>query len=354
MGGELCWLARFVTREGHARVPRGRADTEADLGNWVGIQRAIFAKGRLDPDRAARLAALPGWTWNVHSDRFEDGFAALAEFVACEGHAKVSSRVKQDGFALGLWVVNRRAEYSAGSSRPSGSALEALPGWTWDPAATLGGALHGPHGVRRSRRSRPSACRSPGGRMCARTLGDIPEESPVDRPPRPRACGAPRGLAWLVLGPAIEQWEEGFAALVRFVEREGHAQVPMRLKENGFAFGHWVSIQRGAFKDGGLDRSAQRGSRGFSTGVGTPSRSGGSEDSRCSRGSLNARVTHACLTTIRSAASPSAVGLALTHNLHERPPQPWANCPTGRAARLVLGHEMGALGRGLRCAQALR
>ena len=221
-------LARFVTREGHARVLRGRADTEAALGNWVGIQRAIFAKGRLDPDRAARLAALPGWTWNVHSDRFEDGFAALAEFVACEGHAKVSSRVKQDGFALGLWVANRRSEYSAGSLAPERIArLEALPGWTWDP---FNDSWEARFTALTAFVSREGHARVPAGHLeagCA--LGHW-----VTYQRRARSTGrlVPERVARLEALPGWswdtkwERWEEGFAALKRFVECEGHVRVP--------------------------------------------------------------------------------------------------------------------------------
>ena len=40
----------------------------------------------------------------------------------------------EDGFNLGTWVNSRRQEYKKGKlSEPRRKALEALPGWVWDP-----------------------------------------------------------------------------------------------------------------------------------------------------------------------------------------------------------------------------
>ena len=49
------------------------------------------------------------------------------------------------------------------------------------------------------------------------------------------------GFVWDVL---TQQWEEGFAALVRFKQRERHCNVPQRHKEGGYNLGAWVGTQR--------------------------------------------------------------------------------------------------------------
>ena len=49
-------------------------------------------------------------------------------------------------------------------------------------------------------------------------------------------------------------WEERFAALQRFVEREGHARVPYAYTgEEAYLLGVWVSKQRASYREGTLD-----------------------------------------------------------------------------------------------------
>jgi Helicase associated domain len=62
-------LSRFVDRTGTARVPRACVEDNYALGKWVGTQRAAYREGRLDPERARRLEALPGWAWITRSPR---------------------------------------------------------------------------------------------------------------------------------------------------------------------------------------------------------------------------------------------------------------------------------------------
>jgi hypothetical protein len=60
------------------------------------------------------------------------------------------------------------------------------------------------------------------------------------------------------------RWEEGFNALQRFVEREGHAGVPQprppnQFVEDGYNLGKWVGHQRAFHRRGELssDRAAR-------------------------------------------------------------------------------------------------
>ena len=47
-----------------------------------------------------------------------------------------------------------------------------------------------------------------------------------------------------VWDPLTANWEEGFAALEVFKEREGHCRVPNAHKEGDHRLGAWVSAQR--------------------------------------------------------------------------------------------------------------
>jgi hypothetical protein len=54
------------------------------------------------------------------------------------------------------------------------------------------------------------------------------------------------GFDW---DPFTTAWEDGFAALVRFKQRERHYNVPRRHKEGGYNLGAWVGTQRGDIDD---------------------------------------------------------------------------------------------------------
>jgi hypothetical protein len=68
------------------------------------------------------------------------------------------------------------------------------------------------------------------------------QQAPIDGSCR-RVNAAGRGAAALSESYA-ERWDRGYAALVRFVEREGHAKVPRNHVEDGAMLGRWVSYQR--------------------------------------------------------------------------------------------------------------
>jgi superfamily II DNA or RNA helicase len=128
--GALQELREFVQNEGHARVPKDyRTESGFRLGGWVQSQRSDV--DRLPAELKAQLEALPGWAWNALTDRWEDGFRHLAEFVKREGHAQVKQGfVAEDGYRLGSWVQNQRARRDKMSLERK-ARLEALPGWRW-------------------------------------------------------------------------------------------------------------------------------------------------------------------------------------------------------------------------------
>jgi hypothetical protein len=127
-------LKQYSMQEGHTLVPRSHHEGGAELGIWVNTQRATYRKGRMAPDRAARLESLPGWMWDAPKDDWDRALAMIERFAAREGHARVPRDYLVDGFGLGSWVVIQRAKHRRGLlSGERAARLEALPGWEWAP-----------------------------------------------------------------------------------------------------------------------------------------------------------------------------------------------------------------------------
>jgi hypothetical protein len=125
-------LKEFSEREGHCEVPRTfKTNDDYRLGAWVQSQRR--RKDTKSLDRRQRLEALPGWSWDPLSDRWEKGFSHLKEFSEREGHCRVPQRFKtDDDYRLGQWVSNQRGRKGR-TALDRRRRLEALPDWSWDP-----------------------------------------------------------------------------------------------------------------------------------------------------------------------------------------------------------------------------
>jgi hypothetical protein len=124
-------LEAFVKEHGHCRAPHGyKTDDDYQLGFWVATQRTN--KDTMDPDRRQRLEALPGWSWDVLSDQWEEGFSHLKQFSERGGHCRVPDKYKfDDDYALGSWVGKQRRDKDT-MDLDRRQRLEALPGWSWD------------------------------------------------------------------------------------------------------------------------------------------------------------------------------------------------------------------------------
>jgi Helicase associated domain len=126
------YLKRFSDREGHCRVSNNYKTADGyRLGQWVRVQRSN--KDTTDRERRQRLEALPGWSWEARSDKWEDGFSQLKQFSDREGHCRVPAIYRiDDGYRLGGWVNTQRNNKEPMDPERR-QRLEALPGWSWDP-----------------------------------------------------------------------------------------------------------------------------------------------------------------------------------------------------------------------------
>jgi predicted helicase len=135
---------------------------------------------------------------------WEFWFGLLERYAEREGHTRVPSTYRsEDGARLGTWVTRQRQYYRRGDLGSERTRrLEVFPDWTW--------------------------------------LAGI----------RPAKSRTPR---------ATTTWEEWFAKLERYAEREGHTRVPNTYcSEDGARLGEWGRNQRHLYRRGDLDPERTR------------------------------------------------------------------------------------------------
>lgn len=126
-------LKKYVSKEGHARVPVSyKTEDGFSLGTWVSSRRQDYKNNKLNESRIKVLEQLPGWTWDQLETAWTEGLEHLKKYISREGHARVPALYKtEDGFTLGSWVGSRRQGYKNNKlSEDRINALEKLPGWT--------------------------------------------------------------------------------------------------------------------------------------------------------------------------------------------------------------------------------
>jgi len=249
-------LQRFVDREGHARVHLDNVESGFRLGGWVNRQRAECRTGKLSPERVAALETVFGWIWNPYEDDFQEGLDKLIAFKAREGHTKVRTTHVEESFRLGAWVNKRRDEYRKGRlNLERVSALEAVPGWVWDPLED--DFRQGLESLRRFQARKgharvPMLHTEPDGfwlgkwtshRRAEYRKGKLSSEHQA-------ALEAVPGWVW---DPHQDQFRQGLESLRRFQARKGHVRVRAdQVEPDGFKLGIWVRNKRKDFRKGKL------------------------------------------------------------------------------------------------------
>lgn len=260
-------LTQYVAEHGHANVARLHITTDNfRLGDWVDNQRASHQDNRLNPARAARLAALPGWVWREsREDLWERLYATLGAYVAEHGHARFpNDYITSDGIKLGQWARDQRRKYRQGRVNAERVArLEATPGWTWSDrldeqwergftALTQFVDEHG-HANVESRHTCSDSFHL-GDWVSAQRRKHHRGELDDGRAARLEALP---GWVWRRRDrtPGVYcGWDGRFRALTQFVDEHGHARVPHgHISADRFRLGQWVNTQRYTYRQGALD-----------------------------------------------------------------------------------------------------
>jgi superfamily II DNA or RNA helicase len=231
-------LVSFKKREGHTRVSGSHIESGINLGTWAQNQRT--QKAALPPDRLKRLEAI-GFCWDVKSEAWEQHFLALIRFKKREGHTNVPQRHKEGALRLGTWINNIRHREGDEITPERLKRLNVI-GFPWDPHSSWWDENY-------------------------RALQKFyKREGHSDVPLRHMESGLGLG-SWVVNQRALKtklsperikrldsldftwsphqrQWDENFAALIKFKKREGHTHVKSSHQEDGLKLGTWVCNQR--------------------------------------------------------------------------------------------------------------
>jgi superfamily II DNA or RNA helicase len=249
-------LKAFKEREGHCRVPRNWKENGFPLGVWVTHQRP--KADTLSKERRKRLDDL-GFIWNILEADWEEGFGNLKIYKDREGHCRVPTKHRENGYPLGQWVITQRSRVDTVSIQRR-KGLDDL-GFMWN---TLDADWEEGFGYLVIYREREGHCRVPQKhkergyslgqwvsvqRVRANTLSNEHRQRLNDL-----------GFVWNVLDA---NWEEGYGYLKTYEDREGHCRVPTNHKENGFALGRFVSFQRSQKDDLTAERRKKLDDLGF-------------------------------------------------------------------------------------------
>ena len=253
LGGGFAHLQRFVKREGHARVPRGWQEDGSNLGAWATQQRSLRRRGRLDPDRRARLEGLHGWAWDLREATWKRGSPIYSGSWSARGigesHSHGARRATSSALGSGInghgGTDLARSNVRDLNSSLSGRGMLVRRGGRMDTAACCGLRRKEGHG------RVPHEYRDDDGYQLGAwvtTQRRFRKRGWVSKEHAERLEAVP-GWAWDAREAA---WDEAFSRLECFVEREGHAGVPDGWREDGYQLGTWVDTQRWRHRQGTL------------------------------------------------------------------------------------------------------
>ena len=209
----------------------------------------------LEADRIDRLQELPGWAWDSFTGAWEEGFARLLDYVESNGDARVPRGCMVADYPLGDWVRRQRNIQSQGRlDADRKDRLQELPGWIWstNTAAWEEGFARLQEYVESN-----GDARVPQGYMvdsfplgvwvCNQRANYAKGTLEAGRKDRLQELG---GWVW---NTRTDQWEEGFARLLEYVESNDDACVPRDYKVDGYSLGSWVGTQRKNYANGMLE-----------------------------------------------------------------------------------------------------
>lgn len=253
-------LEKFIEENGHARVPvRYKTQDGYPLGKWVDHQRHFYAKGNgeLSKERALRLEELSDtWTWDLHAERWEEGFRHLKQYVEDKGDTHVPrSYGAESGYDLAQWVNNQRALHRKDELEPGRVRRLDELGFSWEPKADAwdtGFAYLQKYVAENGTARVPHAYVTDDGYLLGHWVAKQRSFRKTHNlaPAREKRLSEVPGWAW---SATEARWEEGFDHLARYIKH--HGKVPGAADLDGdYKVGSWAVVQRKRYRDHKLSR----------------------------------------------------------------------------------------------------
>ena len=246
-GQLLDWASHHGTAQVHrsVKVATGHGGSYG-LGQWCTQQRSLRRKGLLALERCKALEALPGWSWEPRDAQWAEQLAAITEWAARHGDASPPQRTVFLGLPLGRVINVLRRSYKAGElTGEKISALEEVPGWSWDQRDDTWELRFSQ--LEKYVAANGHACPSHGDLVDGFDVGRWTSKQRVilrsgaASPGRAARLRALPGWADHVRDAA---WEQGYAHLRRWAGRPQGRPPQSTVCDDGFHLGAWVAKQR--------------------------------------------------------------------------------------------------------------
>ena len=264
MYGEACAYYRV---HGNLNIPK-RYHTEANLalGSWVQTQRRVrqgACAGALTEERIAKLDAI-GMIWKSPQETgWENAYAHAKAYQKEHGDLNVPARyVCVDGFRLGSWICNRRADYAKARKR-SGLTPDQIRclnelGMIWsrvDFDFERGYASAARYAAEYGDLRVPAGYLDEDGFKLGAWLNNQRNKRDVLSAER-RERLENLGLCWE--NRYEEQWERAYQEAVRYRSLHNDLQIPLAYESDGIRLGRWLRRQQAQYVQGKLSEEHAR------------------------------------------------------------------------------------------------
>jgi superfamily II DNA or RNA helicase len=237
-------LKTYALETGTARPPQNHKTAYGfSLGTWTHGQRQ--KRLSLPVEHRQFLESLEGWSWDPHTDQWNEAFERLQTYTLANGAARPLSTYKTaEGLSLGSWVVTQRNNKDSLTPERQ-RLLESLAGWSWDLIAdqwdevlerlktyTLANGAARPLSTYKTAEGLSLGSWVVTQRMSRDSL----------TPERQRLLESLAGWSWDLIA---DQWDEAFERLKTYTLANGAARPPFHYKTaDGFPLGGWAYKQR--------------------------------------------------------------------------------------------------------------